>query len=111
MKKFKFFGLGALLGAIGALLFAPKSGKELRADIKQVSQEIIEKLDAEVEKAKILTKEKYMQIVSEIVKTYHQAEKIKQEDLPQIIEELKAHWQKIEAKLKEEEKNQNKSKK
>ncbi|MDR0957572.1 MAG: YtxH domain-containing protein [Candidatus Nomurabacteria bacterium] len=32
-------GIGAALGAIGGLLFAPKSGKETRADIKEKAGE------------------------------------------------------------------------
>lgn len=32
-------GIGAALGAVGGLLFAPKSGKETRADIKQKAGE------------------------------------------------------------------------
>ncbi|AQR78029.1 YtxH domain-containing protein [Paenibacillus larvae] len=34
---------GSVLGAITALLFAPKPGKELRADIKQQAQQVGEK--------------------------------------------------------------------
>ena len=34
MGKVKGFVMGALLGTAGALLLAPKSGKELREDIK-----------------------------------------------------------------------------
>jgi len=34
--------IGGALGAIAALLFAPKSGKELRADIKRKSEEAVE---------------------------------------------------------------------
>ncbi|HPI71901.1 MAG TPA: YtxH domain-containing protein [bacterium] len=39
---FKGFLIGGALGAIAALLFAPKSGKELRADIKRKSEEAVE---------------------------------------------------------------------
>ncbi len=34
--------IGGALGAITALLFAPKSGKELRSDIKRKSEEAVE---------------------------------------------------------------------
>lgn len=36
MSKAKGFIVGALLGTAGALLLAPKSGRELRQDIKDV---------------------------------------------------------------------------
>lgn len=35
MSKFKGFVLGAVVGTAGALLLAPKSGKELREDLKE----------------------------------------------------------------------------
>ena len=38
-------GLGALIGAATALLLAPKSGKETRQDIKNVSDELRTKTD------------------------------------------------------------------
>ncbi|NLP12077.1 YtxH domain-containing protein [bacterium] len=39
---FKGFLIGSALGAVVALLFAPKSGKELRSDIKRKSEEAVE---------------------------------------------------------------------
>jgi gas vesicle protein len=34
--------IGGVLGALAGILFAPKSGKELRADIKEKSSEILD---------------------------------------------------------------------
>jgi len=39
---FKGLLIGGTLGAIAALLFAPKSGKELRGDIRRKSEEAVE---------------------------------------------------------------------
>lgn len=38
-------GLGALVGAVAALLLAPKSGKETREDIKVAADDLKEKAD------------------------------------------------------------------
>jgi len=38
-------GVGALLGAVAALLLAPKSGKETRDDIKSAAEDLKEKAD------------------------------------------------------------------
>ncbi len=46
------FLTGAAVGSIIALLFAPKSGKELRADIKNKSQEFMEDADTYLANAK-----------------------------------------------------------
>ena len=46
------FLTGAAVGSIIALLFAPKSGKELREDIKNKSQDFIEDADKYISNAK-----------------------------------------------------------
>ncbi len=55
------FLTGAAVGSIIALLFAPKSGKELREDIKNKSQDFIEDADAYLSNAK----EKATQLINE----------------------------------------------
>lgn len=39
-KKIKGFVLGAAVGSLAALMFAPKSGRELRNDLKNKSKEV-----------------------------------------------------------------------
>lgn len=55
------FLTGAAVGSIMALLFAPKSGKELRKDIKNKSQDLIEDADEYLMKAK----DKASQLINE----------------------------------------------
>ncbi|MEW6701129.1 MAG: YtxH domain-containing protein [Bacteroidota bacterium] len=55
------FLTGAAVGSILALLFAPKSGKELREDIKNKSQDFIEDADGYISKAK----DKASQLINE----------------------------------------------
>lgn len=45
------FVLGLIVGAVAALLFAPSSGEELRAQIKSEAEVRLEKLNAELEKS------------------------------------------------------------
>ncbi|MBN1639189.1 MAG: YtxH domain-containing protein [Ignavibacteriales bacterium] len=58
-KKSVFLGFlaGSVVGGIIALLFAPKSGKELRADIKVKANDIIEGTEEKIEKVKGKSKE------------------------------------------------------
>lgn len=51
---------GAAIGSIIALLYAPKSGKELREDIKTKSQDFIEDADQYIVK----TKDKASQLIN-----------------------------------------------
>lgn len=44
--------IGAVAGVVAGVLVAPKSGKETRADIKTKANELKDKAEAEVEKAK-----------------------------------------------------------
>lgn len=43
---------GSAIGAVLALLYAPKSGKELRADIKEKTNDILEDADAYIRAAR-----------------------------------------------------------
>jgi gas vesicle protein len=42
---FKGFLLGGAIGAVIALLYAPKSGKEMREDLKRKTEELLEEPD------------------------------------------------------------------
>jgi len=53
-KKIFPFGaiIGAIAGVIAGVLVAPKSGRETRADIKAKAEELKDKAEAEIDKAK-----------------------------------------------------------
>ncbi len=55
---------GATVGSIIALLYAPKSGKKLREDIKTKSQDFIDDADKYISNAK----EKASQLVNDVKK-------------------------------------------
>ena len=62
---------GALVGAMAALLFAPKSGEELRADVARIARE----------KAAHLNKEELEELINNViarVKEYFTKEEIEQ---------------------------------
>jgi gas vesicle protein len=48
----KGFVAGSLVGLVAGLLFAPKSGKELREDIKNESDDLLNKAKVELDKLK-----------------------------------------------------------
>ena len=45
--------VGAVAGVVAGILFAPKSGKETRADIKSKAGELKGRAEAEIDKAKV----------------------------------------------------------
>lgn len=63
---FKGFLFGGLVGAVVSLLYAPKSGKEMREDLRTASQEIMEdagsRLEVTQEKADALMEQTRKQL-------------------------------------------------
>jgi len=75
----KGFLIGGFMGALAGLLFAPKSGKELRSDIRRKGEEALE----ESKRIYADTKEKAGAILADAV---HRAEELKAEAARQLAE-------------------------
>ncbi len=81
MKKRYIFALGALVGGAAALFFAPKSGKELQADLLQKVEELQEKVkDFDQDAFKASCKEQ-LEEIKETVANFDLSESI------QVVEE------------------------
>ena len=99
----KGFVIGGFLGALAGILFAPKSGKELRSDIKEKGSEVLK--DAKEIYADASTKAK--EIIEE---AKHQAKELKKEadrhlsEARQKAKEILARGEKKEAEAGEAEK-------
>lgn len=74
MKELGFFLLGAAVGAIAALMFAPSSGAELRSQIQTSAEKDLEKLQAEWEKGMQKTNEQLAQMQAELKQALQRAE-------------------------------------
>lgn len=74
--------IGAVIGVIGGILFAPKSGKETRADIKNTAVGAAEKLHKEAEelldKAKQLTGKAADEASKHVKEVTHTAKNLKE---------------------------------
>lgn len=92
--------VGILAGVIAGVLFAPKSGKETRADIKDYIVEMKDKIAEELNKAGDVTKETYNEIVDKIVKVYELEKKITAEDVADIKEKLDANFDEVKKVIK-----------
>ena len=82
MKYVLSFILGVAVGAVVALLFAPSSGEELRAQIQTGAEAELKKAEAEWHKATADLHEKFDQT---------------SEDIKDLIEHAKAKAEKVEA--------------
>jgi len=94
---------GILAGAIAGVLFAPKSGRETRADIANYVHEMKDKIADELAKAGKVTKEAYNQIVEKVVKVYELEKKITTEDAKDIKEKLDNNFEQLVKTIKEPE--------
>ena len=74
MKELVYLLLGAALGAILALLFAPKSGVEFRADLQATAEQDKAKLQADWQDAMAKTHERLDQIQADLKKATQKAQ-------------------------------------
>jgi gas vesicle protein len=73
MKEIMYFVFGVAIGAVVGLLVAPKSGKELRADLQATAEKDLSKLPAEWQAAMARTNKRLDQIQAELKKATEQA--------------------------------------
>lgn len=62
--------LGALFASVTTLFVAPKAGKKTRADALRIAQKLSERLSGELDRAGMVSKERYEAIVSDTVREY-----------------------------------------
>ena len=84
---FKGFLVGGLIGAIMALLYAPKSGKETREDISKKTEEFAQRAKEEYEAALEKSKKTYRAAIDRLKNLENVAQK-KVEEVEDQIQEL-----------------------
>lgn len=94
--------IGAILGAAAAFLMAPKSGKEMREQIKKMVSDLSKKIHEEAEKAGSLTKESYDRIVDTLVEEYKKGKDMAEDVMNEVKEELKSKWEEVKAEMGKE---------
>ena len=96
--------IGAIAGAVAGILFAPKSGKETREDIKNYLGEMKDQISEKLSQAADFSKETYNNVVQGVVKSYEDAKKISSDEAVQIIDDLEAGFEKVKEKIATEKK-------
>ena len=87
--------VGAVAGAIAALLLAPKSGQETRDEIKAHLEEIKDAIVKRLQDAGEFTQAKYEEIVKAIVGEYEAAKKITVDEAKEIETRLREGYEAI----------------
>lgn len=92
--------VAAILGVLAGMLLAPKAGKKLRKDLKDVAQKMEKEIIRQAGRTKKLTQEKYEEIVETMVNSYTKVKKIKKEDVRAMTRNLKKIWTDLVKKIK-----------
>lgn len=87
--------LGAIAGAIAAILFAPKSGRETREDIKDTLTRIKDETAEKLSEMKDLTMETYHSTVDSVLQSYKDAKEITEEQAGEIKADLQKGYEDV----------------
>jgi len=99
----RHFFLGALAGLAVGLLYAPKSGRRTRADMRRYYFEMKDQVLESLSQIKDITKETYEKVVNSVVKGYEEARLVTSVEAAQIRKELKSGYGRIRTVLSEPE--------
>jgi len=91
--------IGAVLGIATGLLIAPKSGKNLREDIKKIPGDFYKYITPQIKKLKEMGEEQYNNFIDEGVKKYVKIKKLTQDEEKILKKEAKSSWKHIKKHL------------
>ncbi len=92
--------LGALIGTAVALLTTKKTGKQRQEEFKKAHPELSAKILEAVGKVKVMSKEKYDEIVEKAVIEYGKRKNLAKVQVEAVIKELKAKWNDVKKQMK-----------
>lgn len=92
--------LGALIGTAVALLTTKKTGKQRQEEFKKAHPELSAKILEAVGKMKVMSKEKYEEVVEKVVVEYGKKKKMAGAQIKEIMAELKSKWSDIQKHMK-----------
>lgn len=92
--------IGVVMGLAAGFFLQSKKGKQLSKDAQkkalQLQKQVMKKLDS----VEDLTKEKYEEIVDEVVAYYGKTKDVAQKEIPEVRAYLLQRWKSIEEQLK-----------
>ena len=85
LSAFKYgiigFIIGAAVGAVAALFLTTRTGEELRTEIRKAVIDLRSRVEEKASKIKNLTREKYEEIVHNVVETYNRAKEFTEKEI------------------------------
>jgi gas vesicle protein len=103
-KKSSHLGAGLLAGTIlgiaaGVFLNSPK-GKQMTKDVDANMKKLQKQVMKRLKEAEDMSKEKYEELVDEIVSYYQKSKQLAKKDVPEVRKFLMKKWKEIEKEMK-----------
>ena len=104
-KKSSHLGIGMMVGSMVGLaagfFLQSRQGKQLTKDAEKKASQLQSKIMKKLQDVEVMSKEKYTEVVDEVLAYYEKSKDIAKTELPEVRANLMKKWRSIEAKLKE----------
>lgn len=97
----RYFLLGAMVGAVAGILYAPKSGIKTRQNMRRYYFEMKDSILENLGEIKDVTRDTYDNVVDSVVAGYEESKIITSWEASRIKEELKAGYERMKELLTE----------
>ncbi len=89
------------MGLAAGFFLQSRKGKELTKDAEKKAVQLQGKIMKKLEKMNDLSKEKYAEVVDDVLAYYEKSQDIAKKEIPEVRAMLLKKWKAIEGKLKE----------
>ena len=104
-KKSSHLGAGMVIGSVigiaAGFFLQSRKGKELTKDAEKKAVQLQGKIMKKLQDVESLSKEKYTEVVDDVLSYYEKSQEIAKKELPAVRAMLMKKWKSIETKLKE----------
>lgn len=94
-RLFKTLMLGLAIGGVLGVLLAPKSGKQVRQDLKKAYRATSKDIARRINDIEDISKSKYEQIVEAVINEYKKLDPMTQEQIESLKLTLQNKWSEI----------------
>lgn len=93
--------IGSVIGMAAGFFLQSRKGKELTKDAEKKVVQLQGKVMKKLQDVESLSKEKYTEVVDDVLGYYEKSQEIAKKELPAVRAMLMKKWKAIETKLKE----------
>lgn len=93
--------VGSVMGLAAGFFLNSRKGKELTKDAEKKALQLQAKIMKKVQDMESLSKEKYAEVVDDVLAYYEKSQEIAKKEVPEVRAMLLKKWKTIESKLKE----------